>query len=262
VADAIAGHYLPKSAGDPSPSEPISLAVGLADRLDSLVGLFGAGLQPSGSKDPFGLRRAALGLVQLLVDRDLDLDLRAAVRSAAARQPVEVGAGVQQEVLHFVVERQRGLLLDAGYRFDIADAVLAAQGHTPAAARRGIATLTEWVKRSDWDRILQAYSRCVRITRSEVEPFPVDPGKFVEEAEGNLFAALDPAESLVGKGGQDPVAIFLSTFEPLIPAISRFFDEVLVMAEDDGVRRNRLGLLQRIAALADSAADMSRLEGF
>ncbi|HUF39250.1 MAG TPA: glycine--tRNA ligase subunit beta [Anaerolineales bacterium] len=262
VAEAIAGHYLPKSAGDKSPTDKISLTVGLADRLDSLVGLFGAGLQPSGSKDPFGLRRAALGLVQLVVDWDLDLDLKAALRSASTRQPIEIDAATQAEVLVFIVERQRGLVLDGGYRFDVVDAVLAVQGHTPAAARRGVQTLSEWVSREDWDKILPAYSRCVRITRTEVDTHPVDPGKFVDAAEKALFAALEPAEGAIAKGGKDRVAVFLAAFEPMIAAIDRFFEDVLVMVEDEDLRRNRLGLLQRIAALADGAADMARLEGF
>ena len=262
VADAIAGHYLPKHAGDRSPADKISLAVGLADRLDSLVGLFGAGLAPTGSKDPFGLRRAALGLVQIMIDWDLDHDLKAAIRSTAARQPIEIGAVAQAEVLAFIVERQRGLLLESGYRFDVVDAVLAAQGHAPAAARRGVDTLSEWVGREDWARILPAYSRCVRITRAEVEMYAVDPGKFVEESEKALFAALEPAKARVSQSGSDRAAVFLAAFEPLIPAIDRFFEAVLVMAEEPDLRRNRLGLLQRIAALADGAVDMSRLEGF
>jgi glycyl-tRNA synthetase len=262
VADAIAGHYLPKNAGDRSPADRISLTVGLADRLDSLVGLFAAGLGPSGSKDPFGLRRAALGLVQLIVDWDLDLDLRAAIRSTASRQPIDVGAEAQAEVLGFIVERQRGLLLEAGYRFDAVDAVLAAQGYAPAAARRGAATLTERIGRVGWDRILQAYSRCVRITRTEVGTYLIDAEKFVEESEKALLAALEPAEQAVKAGGRDQVEVFLGAFEPLIPAIDRFFEDVLVMAEEDALRRNRLGLLQRVVALAAGAADMSKLEGF
>ena len=262
VADAIAGHYLPKSAGDKSPADKISLAVGLADRLDSLVGLFGAGLQPSGSKDPFGLRRAALGLVQLAVDWDLDLDLRAAIRSAATRQPIEVGSEAQAAVLEFLVERQRGLLLDDGFRFDVVDAVLAAQGHDPASARRGVGTLSERVAKPDWDRTLQAYSRCVRITRSEVETHTVDPAHFADESEKVLFAAVAEAEASLVPPGSERVDEFLSAFEPIIPAIDRFFEEVLVMAEEQYLRRNRLGLLQRVAALADGAADMGRLEGF
>jgi glycyl-tRNA synthetase len=262
VAEAIAGHYLPKSAGDKPPADRISVTVGLADRLDSLVGLFGVGLQPTGSKDPFGLRRAALGLVQLVVDWDIELDLRTAIRSTAARQPIEVGKEAQAAVLEFLVERQRGLLLEDGFRFDVVDAVLAAQGHDPASARRGVAKLSDWVEKPDWDRTLQAYSRCVRITRSEVEVFEVDPGTFIDQAEKALFTAIQPAEESMKDHDGDPVEAFLFAFEPVIPAIDRFFEDVLVMAEEPDLRRNRLGLLQRIAALADGAADMGRLEGF
>jgi glycyl-tRNA synthetase len=258
VAAAIEGHYLPRSAADKSPADKISLTVGLADRLDSLTGLFAAGLAPTGNKDPFGLRRAALGLVQLLVDWQLDFDLASAIRSAATRQPIEVSRAAQAEVLDFVIARLRGTLLDGGYRHDVVDAVLAAQGGNPARAAVGVEQLTQWAARPDWDQILPAFARCVRITRSEIETFTVQPAAFTEQAEHALHAALLEAEA----ASRSSVSGLLSVFEPMVPAINAFFDAVLVMSENAAEKSNRLGLLQRIAALADGVADLSKLEGF
>ncbi|MDH5605891.1 MAG: glycine--tRNA ligase subunit beta [Anaerolineae bacterium] len=260
VSLAIAEHYLPRYSGDAVPSEKPGLAVGLADRLDTLAGLFSAGLAPTGAKDPFAQRRAALGLVQNLISWDLDFDLRAGLEAAAAQLPVEHDGKILAECLEFILERQRNLLLEEGLKYDIVDAVLASQGHNPAGAKRAAAQLSEWTGRKDWDEILPAYSRCVRITRDLEEVFPVDPKALREPAEKALFAALEKAEQTGRRPGS--VDDFLNAFLPVMPAINEFFDGVLVMDEDDAVRRNRLGLLQRIAALAEGAADMSRLEGF
>lgn len=261
VAEAIYEHYLPRFAGDAVPKTRAGLVIGLADRLDSLTGLFAAGLAPSGNKDPFGLRRAALGLCQLLIAWELDFDLRAAVRAAAIRQPLDVPAEAQAEVLDFIAGRLRGMLLEAGYRYDVVDAVLAAQEHNPARAARAVRELAVWVARPDWAQILPAYARCVRITRSYAENFNVEPATFVTPAERDLYAALRTAETRLTPALGSPEA-FLSAFVPLIPAINRFFDAVLVMDEDEALRRNRLGLLQRVAALAHGVADLAKLEGF
>jgi glycyl-tRNA synthetase len=258
VAEAIYEHYLPRSAGDEVPKSHPGLVIGLADRLDSLVGLFAAGLAPTGNKDPFGLRRAALGLVQCLVEWNLDFDLKSAVRSAAVRQPLEVSTETQGSVLDFIAGRLKSWLLDEGYKYDVVDAILAALGHNPAPATIAVKELTDWVARPDWGVILPTYSRCVRITRDQLEIFTVQPETFAEEAERTLYEALLKAEATVPSS----VSGILSAFVPMMPAVNGFFDAVLVMDDDQSIRNNRLGLLQRIAALADGVADMSKLEGF
>ncbi len=260
VAQAIMEHYLPRYTGDALPTTKAGLAVGLADRLDTLTGLFAAGLAPSGNKDPFAQRRTALGLVQNLISSELELDLRQAVAMAAAHQPIAISDENRAAVLTFIIERLRNLLLEQGYRYDVVDAVVAEQGYTPARAARAAAELSQWVGRPDWNTILPAYARCVRITRSVGEKFDVLPESFVEPAEKTLYTALQTAESASRRPGS--VDDFLNAFLPMIPAINKFFDDVLVMAEDELLRRNRLGLVQRIAALANGAADLSRLEGF
>ena len=260
VAEAIGEHYLPRFAGDTSPKTRPGLAVGVADRLDTLTGLFAAGLAPSGNKDPFALRRAGLGLVQNLVSWDMDFNLRLAIQTAAQYQPISATEENLFACRNFIIERLRNWLQDRGYRYDVVDAVLVEQGDNPATASRAVGELSNWVNRSDWRTILPAYARCVRITRDLTERYPVLEERFNTPAEKNLYAALLQAETQPRRPGS--VDDFLNAFLPMIPRVTRFFDEVLVMAEDGELRQNRLGLLQRICSLAEGVADMSRLEGF
>ncbi|MBX3005579.1 MAG: glycine--tRNA ligase subunit beta [Anaerolineales bacterium] len=260
VADAIFEHYLPRYAGDRTPSSPAGLVVGVADRLDSLAGLFAVGLAPSGAKDPFALRRAAIGLVQNLIAGELSFDLRQAIQQAAVVQPVSANEQVQTEVLEFIVARVRALLLENGERHDVIDAVLAQQGHDPARAARAIRELTAHSAKADWPQTLAAFARCVRITRDLTETYRVDEAALIDAAERGLLAALQQAAATPRLPGS--VNEMLAAFAPLIPAINTFFDKVMVMAEDEAVRRNRLGLLQRVAALAHGVADFSKIEGF
>lgn len=260
VADAIYEHYLPRFAGDETPRTLPGLLVGVADRLDSLAGLFAAGLAPTGNKDPFAQRRAALGLVQNLIIWQLDFDLRPALNLAAAQLPIPAAQESKSAALTFILERLRNTFLEQGWRYDVVDAVLAAQGTNPARAAQAVKELSEWVARPDWNTILPAYARCVRITRDLEQIYPVFPERFIEAAEKQLYSALRASQATPRRPGS--VQDFLQAFLPMIPAINTFFDQVLVMTEDEDLRNNRLGLLQNIAALADGVAEMSRLEGF
>jgi glycyl-tRNA synthetase len=260
VARAIYEHYLPRYTGDRVPESKAGLAVSLADKLDSLIGLFAAGLAPTGAKDPFAQRRAALGIVQALIATDTDFNLEVGLKAAAKKLPVTANDERLVESLKFIIERMRNFFLEEGWQFDVVDAVLGGQGHNPAGANRAVEQLSRWVERKDWHEILPEYSRCVRITRDQTEQFKVDPKLFTENAEKELFKALEKAEASQRKPGS--VDDFLNSFVPMIPAVKKFFDDVLVMVEEEKVRQNRLGLLQRIAALADGVADMAKLEGF
>ncbi|MGB9640893.1 MAG: glycine--tRNA ligase subunit beta, partial [Anaerolineales bacterium] len=165
VAEAIFEHYLPRFAGDAFPKTKAGLVVGIADRLDSLSGLFSAGLAPSGNKDPFAQRRAALGLVQNLGHWQIDFDIWEALKQAAQFLPITASDKNLLACREFIVERLRNWLQEQGFRYDVVDAVLAEQGNNPAAAARAVRELNEWVARPDWREILPAFARCVRITR-------------------------------------------------------------------------------------------------
>lgn len=151
-------------------------------------------------------------------------------------------------------------LRDEGYGYHIVDAVVAAQGENPAGSARAVEDLSQWVEREDWEHILDTYARCVRITRDLDERYDVTPEAFAEDEERDLYQVLLNAENAEKVPGD--VGDFLQAFLPMMPEITRFFDHVLVMTDDDTLRENRLGLLQRIAELAEGVIDMSRLEGF
>jgi glycyl-tRNA synthetase len=262
VAQAIFEHYLPRSADDILPGSKAGIVISIADRLDTLTGLFAAGLAPSGTKDLFAQRRAALGLVQLLTRLGIEFDLQQGLALAAEGLPIPSTVQSQAACLEFIVGRLRSYLMELpdNYRYDVVDAVLAAQQRNPAGVLGAVARLNAWVARPDWSAILPTYARCVRITREFKERFGLNPAAFVVPAEGELYAALQAAQSSPRRPGS--VDDFLNAFLPMMPAINKFFVEVMVMVDDPAVRQNRLGLLQQVAALADGVADLSKLEGF
>lgn len=260
VADAILEHYLPRSSGDALPSSRPGIVLGIADRLDSLIGLFAVGLKPSGTRDPFALRRAASGVVQVLVEKQVHLDLRAAIQQAAQQLPVPTDEAIQADVLEYIAQRQRGMLLDQGLRHDVIDAVLARRQHDPFLAERTVQRLSDWVRREDWMDLLNAFARCVRIVRDQPTRYQVRPDQLTQPAATALYEALSRAEASIPK--PPTTNQVLEAIQTLVPAINVFFDQVLVMDPDPAVRENHLGLVQEIASLTEEIADLSRLEGF
>jgi len=255
VAEAIGEQFLPV------PTSKVGVALALADRIDSLVGLFAAGLAPTGTKDPFGLRRAAIGVVQPLIEHNISFDLSEAIQKAAKLQPIEVKVEVQAQILEFIAGRLKVVLNDAGYKHDVVEAVLAAQSKNPASAAQAVKQLQVWVEREDWNSILSGFARCVRILRSQSK----DPGsrtvtesQIIEAEEKNLYEAI---RSTVHRA-PSTVDELLNTVVALIPSINAFFDKVLVIAEDETIKQNRLALVEEIANLSTGVADLSKLEGF
>lgn len=260
VAQGVFEHYLPRTMEDRLPDGWAGICVGLADRLDSIAGLFGVGLAPTGNKDPFALRRSALGLAQLLIEKQISFDVRAGLEAAARVQPVDVKAEVVDAAADFVAGRLHGLMLERGFRYDVVDAVEQVNGNNPALAAERASVLSAWVGREDWDVILPAYSRCLRMTRELAQEYDVNPSLLVEPEEKALFEALANAQRSLKSHSSFENA--LSQVERHVPVINRFFDKVLVMAEDERLRNTRLGMLQEIAGLLKPFADLSRLEGF
>jgi len=260
VAEAIAEHYLPRFMGDGLPKEMAGVTVGLADRLDTLVGLFAVGIRPSGGADPWGLRRAALGLIQLLVGKDLSLSVPQALSLAAEQMPVQADEQVLDEVFDYIKRRYRGWLLDSGFRYDMVDAVLAERAYDPVLAKHTLEDFVPWVQRDDWERMLDNYARCVRITRDLETVCPVDEKRFAEQITRDLYEIYC---SVAGRVHAHPTidTLFRGILE-LKPFIIEFFDRVLVMSEDMHLRRNRLGLLQAIGALPRGIVDLTVMEGF
>jgi glycyl-tRNA synthetase len=254
VANALAEQY------DRAPESSIGAAISLADRFDSLSGLFAVGLAPTGSADPWALRRAALGVVETLIKHQASFSLRSALEAAAKLQPVTVEAKALDDAHAFLVGRERAALLDQGMRYDLVDAVLAARGDDPFVAKQSIEALAAEVAKPDWSITLDNYARCVRIVRDLKETLPLDISKDNDPQTQALCEAYEAARKAVGP--QSSIGVFFNALAPLIPAIQTFFDKVLVMHEDQAIRQTRQALLQHIWHLADGIVDLSKVEGF
>jgi glycyl-tRNA synthetase len=165
---------------------------------------------------------------------------------------------VQKQILDFIAGRLKVVLNEAGYSHDVVDAVLAAQSSNPAASARAVKQLQAWVGREDWPSILAGYARCVRITRDQKQTFQIKEKSLREVEERTLYEVLN----LQPTNFNGNVDAFLKVVVVLLPSITSFFEKILVMAEEKDVMENRLGLLQRIAGLANGVADLSKLEGF
>ncbi|MBN1487327.1 MAG: glycine--tRNA ligase subunit beta [Anaerolineae bacterium] len=259
VARAIYEHYLPRYANDALPKTLPGVALALSDRLDSLAGLFAAGLEPTGSADPYGLRRAALGIVLILLEHKLSFSVREGLKEASRSLPVKVDPDKLDTALVFVVGRLQGVLRDMGLAYDVVEAALAERGDNPLLAYAAAEQLSVWVAREDWSTILDNYARCVRITRDQ-EPYTLVAEHLKEETELVLYKALVDAESKLGV--QSNVDDLLNVFLPLVPIIEKFFVDIMVMVDDEQLRTARLALLQRVAGLAAGIVDLSKLEGF
>ena len=261
VAAAVRGHYAPRGPADPVPSEPVAVAVALADKIDQLAAFFAAGEAPTGSGDPYALRRAALGVIRLVRENGLRLPLAAAFAEAAPDAPVAA-------LMAFIAERLRVQLRAEGNRHDVLAAVFAAGDDddlTRALART--AAVAALLGTEDGANLLTAYRRAANIGRIEDkrdgphEGAP-DPALLAEPEERALVAALDAAEpAILASLAEEAYADAMRAMAALRPPLDAFFDRVTVNAPDPALRLNRLRLLRRVRATMDRAADFSRIEG-
>jgi glycyl-tRNA synthetase len=259
VAVALSEHYLPRFAGDALPATRPGVALALADRLDSLAGLFAVGLAPTGSSDPYGLRRAALGLVQILLEHKIPFSVREGLAEAARRLPVKASPEALDAAFSFVLGRIQVSLREEGFAYDAVEAVLAERGDDPFGAQVAVEQLRGWLAREDWAHTLDNYARCVRIIRGQAVA-ELDPVLLQEPAEQALYTAWAEAEKKLSP--ESSVNELLTLVQALVPVIERFFVDIMVMAEDPALRQARLALLARIAGLTKGIVDLSKLEGF
>ena len=263
VADAIDAHYRPRFAGDALPEGGIACAVALADKLDALAGLFGIGQQPSGDKDPFGLRRAALGVIRILVERSYPLSLFELVNAAFAGYSKQLGHA-QTDVEMFIFDRFAGYLKERGYSTLEVDAVLSLNPIRLDLVPSQLQAVREFLALPEAASLAAANKRVANILRQAAakgESFVnADVQGLREPAERALFDAL-------GKASREAKPLFnqgdftgyLKTFAVLKSPVDAFFDSVMVMAEDPKLRRNRLALLADLRAEMNRVADISKL---
>ncbi|MEJ2127238.1 MAG: glycine--tRNA ligase subunit beta [Woeseiaceae bacterium] len=264
VAEAIAEHYLPRFSGDQLPATREGQVLAVADRLDTLAGIFVLGKKPSGNRDPFGLRRAALGIVRILVECGLDLDLKALIASVVDAQPSSSEGDVAAEVYEFIAERLRRYFLDrdADLATETFDAVLARAPSSLVDFERRLEAVQSFIALEPAASLAAANKRVANILRqAEVDTVGEVKAKLLSEpAEAALADAVTAATATVApmlEARQYTEA--LSELANLREPVDRFFDDVMVMADDKATRNNRLALLSQMRALFLDVADISRL---
>jgi glycyl-tRNA synthetase beta chain len=261
VANAIAEHYLPTQAGGELPASDIGAFVSLADKIDTICGCFSVGLIPTGSADPYALRRSALGVINIILEkgyREKLSDLIGASLDLLAAKLNRPQADVYRDVLEFFKVRFINLMADR-YPADAVDAVVAVSFDDIVEAGAKIAALSEFRKREDFGPLAVAFKRVCNIVKDGVET-QVSAGLFQDPAEGALYHSLQSVSGKVAKAvaAGDYVAA-LSEIATLKDGVDHFFEKVMVMAEDEKVRANRLALLTGIARLFGQVADFARL---
>ncbi|KAI9094510.1 hypothetical protein K1719_026630 [Acacia pycnantha] len=261
IADALFEITLPRFSGDILPKSDAGTVLAIADRLDSLVGLFAAGCQPSSSNDPFGLRRISYGLVQLLVEKNKNLDFKVVLELAANGQPIKVDPSVIDDVHQFVTRRLEQYLVDKGTSAEVVRSVLAERANLPCLAAKSAFKMEELSRGELFSKVVEAYSRPTRIVRGKEEVhIEVDEAAFETEEERGLWNTFLLVKNRINPGLE--IDNFFEVSSELIQPLEDFFNHVFVMVDDDKIRRNRLALLKAIAELPKGIADLTVLPGF
>jgi glycyl-tRNA synthetase beta chain len=280
VVHAVAEHYSPLGPSDRCPSAPESVAVALADKLDTLTGFFAIGEKPTGSKDPYALRRAALGAIRLIADNHLRVPLRATIQEAhdllgeGARAKSAGAQPVADEVLGFLTDRLKVVLRDRGVRHDLIAAVFAVErpegGPEDDLVRllARVDALEGFLRSDDGANLLVAYRRAANIVRIEEKKdkaaysTEVAEAALAETAEAELYRALaTAADKANGALAREDFQAAMQALADLRASVDAFFGQVTVNAQDQTLRANRLRLLKRIGATLGQVADFSKIEG-
>ncbi|MDR3299756.1 MAG: glycine--tRNA ligase subunit beta [Candidatus Accumulibacter sp.] len=262
VADAIRSHYQPRFAGDALPEGRIACAVALADKLDALTGFFGIGQIPTGDKDPFGLRRAALGVLRILLETPLPLDLGELIADARAGFAADALTQPVAEALHdFMLDRLRGLLKDAGHAPDAIESVLAQRPVRIDLVPRRLAAVRDFLRLPEALALAAANKRIGNILKKAEGGLPEpDAALLRESAEQALFERVARLAPVVDAHvANENYADALQALASVRAEVDRFFDEVMVNVDEPALRANRLGLLKALFGQLNAVADISRL---
>ncbi len=274
IAQAIEDHYRPQGPSDRAPDQPVSISVALADKIDLLGGFWAAKEKPTGSRDPFALRRAALGVIRIILENDLRLPLAAfleeAVRTSPAFDAETDDAGkIAADLMAFIIERLKVHLREAGTRHDMIDAVFALGGQDDLLmVVRRVKALEDFLATEEGQNLLAGVRRASNILRIEEKkegrPFSGEPNSqlLLAGAERALATAVRQARAMAARAvREEDFAAAMAALARLRAPVDEFFDKVTVNAEDPTLRENRLKLLSRIRAAAMEVADFSKLEG-
>lgn len=257
VADAIVEHYQPKGAGSALPPSHVGATLSVADRLDTLVGCLGAGLKPKGGGDPYGLRRAALGTLRILLEREIDVALGDLVREAVGLH-TRVTPDVD-EVVAFLLERLRGLLAETATA-EIVQAVMSAGGDDPVDLARRVAAVHAFGQTDEYAALATTFRRMNILKQADTDLGDITADLFEADAERALYAAFETARDRVGElvdehRYEDALAVLAG----LRPPVDTFFDDVKVMDDNATLRANRLALLAAVDRLYRRVADFKMI---
>lgn len=263
VATAIYEHYLPRFAGDELPESDIGRIVGIADKLDNICATFSRGLAPTGSQDPYALRRQALGIINILLSAGYHLSLYkviAGVLYLLNIAPTETAKLVPQ-IAEFMRQRLRNLLIEQGVRYDVADAVLAEERNDDFAdicARA--AALNDFVNSADAPALIQAAARAANLVKKMESETAINPQLFESPAESALHeAVVSASKEVLAAAVKYDYARVLAEAAKLVAPINKFFDDVMVMVEDERVKDNRLALLSAVRDVTHAAGDLNKI---
>ncbi len=266
VALAASEHYQPRFAGDTLPSTNTGLAVALADKLETLVGIWAIGLQPTGEKDPFALRRHALGVMRMLVEKRLPLSISepAGRRRRACSQTRPAFKDPRAEVTAFMLDRLRGMLRERGFTPNEVEAVLAQNPDRVDDVVQRLEAVQAFAALPESASLAAANKRITNILKKNEAAMPKDASikaeLLVEPAEANLAAKMKLLESdVAGAFAQGDFAGALQTLARMRDEVDAFFNDVMVMADDEALRNNRLALLSSLHGMMNRVADISKL---
>ena len=263
VALGIFEHYLPRFAGDELPKTDIGRIVGIADKLDNICATFSRGLAPTGSQDPYALRRQALGIINILLDANYHISLYKVIAGSLYLlniAPEQTGKLVPQ-IAEFMKQRLRNMLIDQGIRYDVVDAVLAEERNDDFADlyARAVA-LNAFVASEAAPALIQAATRVANLCKKIEEETAINPQLFEVEAESALHkAAMEANKEVLAASVQYDYATVLTEATKLVDPINKFFDDVMVMAEDVKIKNNRLALLSAVKDVTHAVGDLNAI---
>lgn len=268
VAEAIYSHYLPRFSGDETPKDVNGQIISIADKLDSIVGSFGIGVQPTGSQDPYGLRRQALGIISILIDSDLNIDIDELIASSIHFLKAKITAlpeEIKEQVKGFFKQRLRVILIEKGYRHDIVDAVLERETLSIKDTINWVSVISNMhqTKRDEFAKLLTSLNRVYNLaSKAENYNAKVDINKFGNKYEQTLYEITGRIEAPVLENIER--GLFSKAIEwlfEIIKPINEFFDNTMVIVEDPEVRSNRLALLAQVKDISYRICDFSKISG-
>ncbi|HQL37319.1 MAG TPA: glycine--tRNA ligase subunit beta, partial [Bacillota bacterium] len=264
VADAIFEHYLPRFAGDNTPATLNGSILSISDKMDTICGCFAIGIQPTGSQDPYALRRQAIGVTSIILDSNIHLGLTHLIDNSL--KPFEAKGilkgdekSVKRDILEFFRQRFKNVMIDKGFEYDIIDAVINAEFDDINDAYLKIRELSKWKYRDEFMNILGSFNRVSNLASKAMSP-EINAELFTEKAELELLRAFDEVNAeFEGYVDNREYGKALELMITLKKPVDDFFDNIMVMVEDEDIRNNRLGLLKSIADMMNRMADLGSI---